>query len=487
VSACLEGRDAFAGRGRPVVLTAGEIAQATGGRLLNGSPGTVVDGVSIDTRTLKAGDLYVALRGQRFDGHAFLEAALAAGACGVLVSDAPAIAPALLGSRMLLATADTTRALQALARWVRRQSGARVVAITGSAGKTTTKEIAAAFLDLGHRVMRSSGNLNNHIGLPLSLLELRHGADVAVVELGMNHSGEIRTLVQVAEPEFRVWTNVADVHREFFDSIEAIADAKAEILERATAATVLVANADDRLVMERARGFVGRTVTFSSAAAPGATVVAAAIEDLGLDGTRADVRTPAGRVEWRVPLLGRGNLMNSLAALALGLEFGVPLEAMAERASSLAPSAHRGEVTRLAGGVTLVDDAYNSNPHALQVVLAALVEERRHARRVAVLGEMLELGPESEALHETCGRAAAAAGLSALVAVGGGPAAALARAAVAAGLPESAVRHVSTSEEAAEVAAAIVRAGDVVLVKGSRGIRTERVVERLKAAFGAAR
>ncbi len=466
------------------MLSGRDIALAVGGRLLNGSPDGVVGHVSIDTRTLKPGDFYVAIRGERFDGHAFVEAALAAGAGGVLVSDPPAVPPAVLGTRLLVAAADTTRALQALARWVRRRSGAHVVAITGSAGKTTTKEIAAAFLELRHRVMRSSGNLNNHIGLPLSLLELRHAADVAVVELGMNHAGEIRTLVGIAEPDMRVWTNVAEVHSEFFDSIDAIADAKAEVLDGATAASVLVANADDPLVMRRTRGFIGRTVTFSAGGDAAASVVATGTEGLGLDGMRAIVQTPAGATEWRVPLLGRGNLMNSLAALAIGLEFGIPLAAMKERAASLQPAAHRGEVARLAGGVTVVDDAYNSNPRALQGALAVLGAERGHARRVAVLGEMLELGVESQAMHEACGRAAAGVALSALVAVGGPPARALARGAVAAGMDASVVRYVPTSDEAADVAASIVRPGDVVLVKGSRGIRTERVVERLKAMFG---
>jgi UDP-N-acetylmuramoyl-tripeptide--D-alanyl-D-alanine ligase len=464
-------------------LAARDVAVAVNGRLLNGAPDAVVGGLSIDTRTLKPGDLYVAIRGERHDGHAFVEAALAAGACGVLVSEAPAVPPAALGARLLLAAGDTTRALQALARWVRRRSGARVVAFTGSAGKTTTKEIAAAFLGLRHRVMRSSGNLNNHIGLPLSLLELRHGAEVAVVELGMNHAGEIRTLVAVAEPDMRVWTNVAEVHTAFFESIDAVADAKAEVLERSTAATVLVANADDALVMARAAGFVGRTVTFSAGAAA-ATVTAADIEDLGLDGSRARVRTPAGTAEWRLPLLGRGNLLNSLAALAIGLEFGVPLGAMADRAVSLTPAAHRGEVARLARGITVVDDAYNSNPRALKGALAVLAAETRHARRVAVLGEMLELGPASASMHESCGRAAAAAGLAALVAVGGEAARSLAAGAVAGGMASEAVRHVPTSEEAGELAAALVRPGDVVLVKGSRGIGTERVVARLREEFG---
>jgi UDP-N-acetylmuramoyl-tripeptide--D-alanyl-D-alanine ligase len=392
---------------------------------------------------------------------------------------------------VLIATVDTTEALQRLARWVRRKSGAHVVAITGSAGKTTTKEICAAFLGLHHEVMRSSGNLNNHIGLPLSLLELRRGAPVAVVELGMNHAGEIRRLVSIAEPDTRVWTNVAEVHTEFFDSIEGIADAKAEILEGATEKTLLVANADDPLVMARCAAFPGRVATFSAghqaAGAGVATVTATDIQDLGLDGMQATLQTPMGNASWRLPLLGWGNLMNSLGAAAVALEFGIAPGEMADRARSLAPASHRGEILRLAGGVTIVDDAYNSNPRAVKGALRVLRAEQRFDRRLAVLGEMLELGPSSGSLHEECGRFAAEAGLSHLISVGGEAAAALAHGARAAGMREDSVRYVPTSDEAAELAAATARPGDVVLVKGSRGIRTERVVERLKAEFGAGR
>jgi UDP-N-acetylmuramoyl-tripeptide--D-alanyl-D-alanine ligase len=213
-------------------------------------------------------------------------------------------------------------------------------------------------------------------------------------------------------------------------------------------------------------------------------VAAAEIEDLGLDGTRATVRMGGETVSWRLPLLGRANLMNSLAAAAVGLEFGISPAEMAARVATMAPAAHRGEVLRLSGGVTVVDDAYNSNPRALKAALGVLAAETRHRRRVAVLGEMLELGETSRVLHQECGRAAAAAGLSGLIAVGGEAARALAEAAVAAGMPAGHVRHVATSEEAAPVAAAAVRAGDLVLVKGSRGIHTERVVERLSADFG---
>jgi UDP-N-acetylmuramoyl-tripeptide--D-alanyl-D-alanine ligase len=465
-----------------MTLTIADIAGATGGRLLSGDGAAWVPGISINTRTLAAGELFIAIRGERFDGHDFVEAALAKGAAGAVISRPMGhLPPAAVSGRALIVVPDTTGALQRLARWVRRESGARVVAVTGSAGKTTTKDVAAEFLGLRHQVMRSTGNLNNHIGLPLSLLDLRRGAEVAVVELGMNHAGEISRLVAVAEPDVRVWTNVAEVHLQFFPSVEAIADAKAEILECATEATVLVANADDARVMARAAGFAGRVVTFGTA--PGAAVTASNIESLGVDGMAARVLTASGAVPVRVPLIGRGNLMNVLAGVAVARLFDVPLDAIAERAATLRAAAHRGDVMRLSGGVTLVDDAYNSNPSAAQGVLAVLAGERRFARRVAVLGEMLELGEQAVALHEACGRAAAAAGLSLLVTVGGAPARAMGRAAALAGMPDAAVRHAESSAEAAEIAGAEVRAGDLVLVKGSRGVATERVVERLVSLF----
>jgi UDP-N-acetylmuramoyl-tripeptide--D-alanyl-D-alanine ligase len=462
----------------------GDFIGAIGGRLLAGSPETAVTGVSIDTRTLKAGELFIAIRGDRFDGHDFVEAAFAAGAAGAVIGEPmPTLRPDLVSGRVLVVVADTTRALQRLATWARYRSGARVVAITGSVGKTTTKDVTAAFLELRYRVMRSAGNRNNHIGLPLSLLELDERTEVAVVELGMNHVGEIRRLVGIAEPDVRVWTNVAEVHLEFFPSVDAIADAKAEVLEGATSRTVLVANADDPRVMARVRAFPGRLVTFGTS--EGAAVRASAIEDRGIDGTSARVDTAVGSRRIDVPLLGAGNVRNVLAAVAVATELGVPLDQIAERARTLGASAHRGEVIRLGRGIVVIDDAYNSNPSALRAALAVVAGERRFARRVAVLGEMLELGSGSVALHEACGRAAAAAGLARLVTVGGEPARRMGLAAIDAGMAASAVTHAATSAEAAAVASALVRPGDLVLVKGSRGIRTEAVVERLAAGDAA--
>jgi UDP-N-acetylmuramoyl-tripeptide--D-alanyl-D-alanine ligase len=331
------------------------------------------------------------------------------------------------------------------------------------------------------RVFRNKGNLNNHIGLPLSLLELRSRPDVAVVELGMNHAGEIRTLVHVAEPEVRVWTNVGDAHLGFFASSDAIADAKAEILEHARTSDVLVANADDDRIVARTRSFAGRVTTFGIARP--ADVQATSVEDRGLEGTQALVRTPAGEVRLETPLLGPGNLANVLAATAVAVEFDVPLDAIADRAARLQPAHHRGELLRLPGGLTLIDDSYNSSPAALRRALQVIKAATGSARKVAVLGEMLELGDHSERLHHECGAAAAAAGLDLLIAVGGPSAKVLADQALTSGMPASGVAYVATSAEASELAVQRIRPGDLVLVKGSRGIGTDIVVERLKAEY----
>jgi UDP-N-acetylmuramoyl-tripeptide--D-alanyl-D-alanine ligase len=382
---------------------------------------------------------------------------------------------------VLIRAKDTTVALQAVARHVRRLAGCRVVAITGSAGKTTTKEVTAELLSARYRVFRNKGNLNNHIGLPLSLLELRDKPDVAVVELGMNHRGEIRTLVGIAEPDVRVWTNVGDAHLGFFESPDAIADAKGEILEHAASDTLLVANANDGRIMSRAAGFAGRVVAFGIETP--ADVEARGVEALGLEGTAAAVHTRHGEARIRTPLLGMGNLANVLAATAVALELGVSLSDIVEKIADLRPAAHRGELLRLPGGVTIVDDSYNSSPSALMRALETIGAATGSARKAAVLGEMLELGAHAERLHAECGRAAAGAGLDWLIAVGGAAARSMATAAVSSGMPPGAVVHVANREEAVAVTLERVRPGDLILVKGSRGIGTDFVVDRLKAEF----
>ena len=464
-------------------LTLAWVADAVGGQVLSGDPSDAIGEVVSDTRALRAGDFFVALKGPRFDAHHFVAEAFQKGAGGALVERGRVGAErsSAVGRGGVVEVDDTTTALQDLAHAVRKASGTRVVAITGSAGKTTTKEAIAEFLSGRGRVVRNEGNLNNHIGLPLSLLQLRARPDVAVMELGMNHAGEIRTLVAIAEPETRVWTNVGDAHMGFFASPDGIADAKAEILEGADSDSVLVCNADDARVMARVGGFAGRTLTFGTSAS--ATVRACDVERLGIDGMSARMISPSGERQIRTPLIGRGNLANVLAAASVALDLGTPIDDVVAAAARLKPADRRGAVRHLRGGTVLIDDSYNSSPAALAAALDVVAVEVRASRRVAVIGEMLELGEHAEALHRQSGALAAAAGLQLLFAIGGEPARVLADSAVQAGMPASAVRCMPDSESAAAAIAAAVRPGDLVLVKGSRGVRTDVVADRIAAEF----
>jgi UDP-N-acetylmuramoyl-tripeptide--D-alanyl-D-alanine ligase len=461
-------------------LTAEWVAAAMGGAIARGGEQTEFSGVSIDTRTLRTGELYFGIRGERFDGADFSSAAIEAGAAGVVV---PRGRAAAVGepNAVVIEVSDTIGALQDLARATRKASGTKVVAITGSAGKTTTKEVTAEFLGTAYRVIRNRGNLNNHIGLPLSLMELTARPDIAVVELGMNHVGEISTLVRIAEPDVRVWTNVGEAHLGFFASIDAIADAKAEILETATADSLLVANADDDRVFSKTRRFAGRVTTFGIERL--ADVQADAVVDRGIGGTSARVTTPKGSFELSTPLIGRGNLSNVLAATAVAIHFDVSLKVIADRAASLKPAHHRGDVLRLGRGVVVIDDSYNANPTAMRRAIETLYASETRGNRVAVLGEMLELGDRSVSLHREIGEVAAAGGVDELVAIGGAAARALAEAATSTGLILGEVHYFETSGEAADAWASYVGDGDLVLIKGSRGIRTDLVVDRLKAEF----
>ena len=463
-------------------VTLAWVAKAVGGRVLAGAPDVEIGRCSIDSRTSEPGDFFVAIVGPRFDGHDFITDASERGATGALVARGYAAErqgwPAGLG---VVGADDTSLALQGLARAIRMAVETQVVAITGSAGKTTTKEAIAAFLGRRHRVVRNQGNLNNAIGLPLSLMQLRDEPDIAVMELGMSRAGEIRTLVDIARPDIRVWMNVGNAHLGFFDSPEELADAKAEIIERSGEGDVLVCNADDPRIMSRVTRFPGRTLTFGCS--PGATVSASQVESLGIDGMRAKVSTPKGKGALQTGLLGRGNLSNVLAATTVALECGAELNEVLEEASRLTAMDRRGVVHRLARGVTLIDDSYNSSPAALTGALSVLAGESRASRKVAVLGEMLELGHAATALHEACGLAAQEAGLHQLVTVGGAPARVLASAAVSAGMPASAVRWAATSAAAADLVAGMLQPGDLVLVKGSRGIGVDTVASRIQAEF----
>ena len=435
-------------------------------------PQAVAAGYSIDSRSVGPAQLFFAVKGERLDGHDFVGEALKKGATGAVVRKDR------LGryadKTRLLAVEDTLVALQALATSVRKLWGRPLVAVTGSAGKTTTKEAIAHVLGTRFGVLKSEGNFNNHFGLPLMLLKLEPQHAVAVIEMGMSRAGEIRALARIAQPEIGVVTNVAPVHLEFFDSLADIARAKYELIESLPGSGTAVLNADDQYVSQFARGFGGKKVIYGTHAA--ADVRAENIQPKGGAGSEFDVVIAAGRREHAVlPLVGAHNVLNALAAVAVGVERGLqPAEAVGALAT-LAPADKRGEVLQL-GNITVINDCYNSNPTALNAMVDALAAMPAQ-RRIVVAGEMLELGPAGEQLHRAAGKHVAEKEINLLVGVRG-----LAQAIVD-GASQAGTRaeFVATPEEAGEWLAREAREGDVVLLKGSRGVKLEKALEIWKA------
>ena len=446
---------------------------------MSGSADSVVDAVSIDTRTIERGELFVAIRGPHRDGHDYLTNALERAAAGIVVSQPIEIE----GSAFQVQVKDTTRALQDLAQVVRERARIRVVAITGSMGKTTTKEAAAAAMGTRRRVLKTEGNLNNLYGLPLSILKLRD-EDVAVLEMGMSEPGEIARLAEIAKPDVGVLTNVAEVHLEFFDSISEIADAKGELLLGLAGDAVAVVNADDPLVLEQARKFAGRQIRFGLT--PSSDLRARQIRFTSA-GLRFHAEEGERSVEVTSSLHGRHNVYNLLAGLAAARALDVPLEEAASGLASLSPERHRGERISLPGDILLIDETYNSNPRALICALDALVideeaKDKDKGRRVAVVGDMLELGPQASELHREVGRHAATLDLGLFVGVGP-----LGREIVdgahEAGMAEARLATCSDATEAGTLLERSLVEGDVVLVKGSRGVGLDETIELVKRAL----
>jgi len=425
------------------------------------APGRRISGWSIDSRTLAAGDLFVALRGPQHDGHDYVAAALEKGAVGAVVEE---------GSERgaLLIVEDTLEALQKLAAWTRLQWAGRVVAVTGSAGKTTTKDVIAHLLAAQMATGKTIGNLNNHVGVPLSILRLPDECRVAVLEMGMNHAGEIRALARIARPEVGVVTNVGYAHVEAFGSIEAVAMAKRELIEELPADGVAVLNADDRRVAGFRQIYGGRVVTFGFS--EGAEVRAEAVE-LGT----ASVRFHYAGVRFESPLVGRHGVLNVLAGLAVAKVFEIAPERLREAVRTLAPGKMRGERLER-NGIVIWNDSYNSNPEAARAMVDVL-RETPARRRVAVLGEMLELGQSAETLHRDVGKYVAAQGIDVLLGIRGA-ACFTVEEAVRTGLSDSAAYFFDDPAAAGDFLRGFLREGDAVLFKGSRGVRVELALER---------
>ncbi len=441
-------------------FTLDEVAHALG--LTVGSDARVT-GWSIDSRTVAPGDLFFALRGPNHDGNAYVDEVLRKGAVGAVANEAKP------GS--VLVVPDTLAALQQTAVWALGRWGGEVVGVTGSAGKTSTKDVVTSLLAYAMPVGKTIGNFNNNIGVPLSILRLPGDARVAVLEMGMNHAGEIRELCSIARPRIGVVTNVGHAHVENFDSIEGVAAAKRELIESLPPDGIAVLNADDRLVSRFAEIHPGRTITFGLSLDADFRA-----EDVHL--TDRGVSFRVGETQFESELLGRHSVLNILAGLAVASLYGIHPAQLTGAVKNLAAAAMRGQ--RLVhDGITILNDCYNSNPDAARAMIDVL-RETLARRRIAVLGEMLELGRWSESLHRDVGTYAARSGIDVLVGIRG-EACHLVDAARQAGLAVDAAFFFASAEEAGDCLRRIARPGDVILFKGSRGTHVEHALEKFLA------
>lgn len=451
-------------------LSAAEVARLVSGTV-DGAPYLQLTGAEVDSRNVESGDLFIALRGARCDGHAFVTEALSVAAAALVRYDAEF--DALPHGRALIRVQDPLEAYWELARYERQRRGWRVAAITGSVGKTTTKDMLAALLAPSLAVGATKGNRNSTLGLPAEILSQPVGVEVFVAEAGMSRAGELDTIGSLITPQVLLYTRIAPVHTEFFADLDGIVRAKAELLPHLDPAGTLVINTLD----PHQRNFPGET---SASVLRFGTSTADAwlsdLEDRGLLGTRFRLHLPSGEVVVELGLAGRHQAENLLAAATAAIAFGVDAVGVAAVVPTLEAAPRRGRIHTLAAGITLVDDSYNASPLAMRRLLELLAAAP--GRRVAVLGEMYELGEQTAAAHRKVGQIAAAS-CDLLVATGGEGAVELAGAARADGMDPGAVHHVSDAEAAVGLLNTVLQPDDVVLIKGSRGVGLDRAVDAL--------
>ena len=440
-----------------------EIAKVLG---LTGAGEARITGWSVDSRTVQSGDLFFALRGPNHDGNVYVADALRKGAAAAV---AEVSAPGAV-----LVVPDALRALQQIAAWARKRWGRDVIGLTGSAGKTSTKDIIAELLAVRLHAGKTVGNFNNHVGVPLSILRLPADADVAVLEIGMNHAGEIRELCRIAQPRIGVVTNVGYAHIEAFDSIEGVAAAKRELIECLPPDGIAVLNADDARVAAFRSFHQGRVITYGITQP--ADVRAEDVEFLAEGGVRFRI----GATEFKAALLGRHGILNILAGVAVAGLCGIEPSQLTAVVAGLKPGKMRGE--RFSDhGILILNDCYNANPDAVQAMIDVL-RDTPARRRIVVLGEMLELGRWSECLHREIGRYAARNGVDVVVGIHG-DARFIADGAIESGQAAGSVYFFDDAAAAGDLARQVAGEGDAVLFKGSRGTRVERALERFLIKF----
>ncbi len=459
-------------------IRAGEIRSAIQGECVAGSPETVISGVSTDSRVITKGSLFWALGGERFDGHDFADQALEKGAAGVVIGKGHERIPGYDGPAVVIAVQDTLRALGDLAAWWRHQHSAAVAAITGSAGKTTTKEMTAEILNLRSRTLKNQGNFNNLVGLPLTLFALDETHRRAVLEMGMNHRGEIGRLTEIADPDVGLITNVAKAHLEGVGTIQGVARAKLELLEKSSPRSRIILNGDDALLMETASGFGKEVITFGMGEEN--DIRAEGVKTLGRDGVTFTLCHPGDTVPVRLRLPGLQNVMNALAAASIALCLQESQEDIMQGLERFEGIKGRFAVSTLPGGATLVDDTYNANPASLRIALHSLKHLTAKGGRIIVgLGEMLELGEETVPAHIEAGGMVAELGTSLFLAMGE-HAPELIQGALAKGFPEERAVRVHSHEDMVQRIRALMTGRDLVFLKGSRRMGLDKVAEGLK-------
>ena len=459
-------------------LTAGEMTIPIRGELINGDPATVFEGLSTDSRQMRPGFLFVAIKGERFDGHQFVDRAVAEGATGIVIQKGvrPSVSPP--GSPAVIAVDDTLTALGDLAAWWRHQHRVQVVAVTGSIGKTTTKEMAAAILARGAKTLKNEGNLNNLIGLPLTLFLLENQHRRAVLEMGMNRPGEIGRLTEIADPEVGLITNVARVHLEGLANLDGVAKAKVELVGKISPQATVLLNGDDDILIKAASRFQKKIVTFGLG--PRNEVRAHRVRQLGREGVSLEIEYRGESTPVRLHVPGLQHVRNAVAAAAIALALDTPRDQIAAGLERYAGVKGRFMLKALACGATVIDDTYNSNPASLRAALDSAKALKGETGRVIVgLGEMLELGAETVPAHREAGSLVAEIGANAFLVLGE-HAGEMLEGAVEAGLPADRVTIVTSHEEMTHRIREEMRPGDLILLKGSRRIGLERVIEGLQ-------
>jgi UDP-N-acetylmuramoyl-tripeptide--D-alanyl-D-alanine ligase len=452
-------------------LTLAETALAVNARKKKGLPEVRFSGVSTDTRTIRPGDLFVPIRGDQFDGHDFINQAFDKGAAATLAEPGTQVPR----GRRVIRVADTLQALGDLASHIRHRQKLKVVAVTGSNGKTTTKEMIRRILDRKYEVLATEGNFNNLVGLPLTLFRLRPEHEVAVLEMGMNRPGEITRLTEIADPDLGLITNVAPAHLEGLGSVDGVARAKGELFRGLGPESIGAVNADDPLVMREARYLGGRSISFGFNRK--ADVSVRSLSRSGLSGLRFDLVYPQGRAPVKFALLGEHNVRNALAAASVCWSLGLSPARIASALDGFRPFPGRLELKKIKRSIYLLDDTYNANPGSTLAALDVLTNIRGKGRAIAVLGDMLELGDYSRREHRRVGRNAAEMGADIVIGVGK-ESQALIRAARKIS-SKAAAKWFKDTASAAKWLKSQLRPHDRVLIKGSRGMRMENVVKAL--------